>query len=288
MKPLTLPKLTPEMRSSLINKGLYLCAGVVVLIVAHQVATIIKRTIYMKGQADAANIDSDNVASEADQNRQIRKTKLMFIILGHMAYYSIMALAILIVLKLLGIEATSIIALLGATGFTIGLALQGTLSDISSGILLGLLQIYTIGDLIETQDGIRGRVKDFNLTRTILTDIDTNAVIIIPNRKMSENTIINHTRSEHRKIKFEMRISNKYEEFDKLISILEDEISKFPGVVNTPEKPIVGVSDMSDVGTQVLVKFFIRTKDFPGIILPIQSHIRQILADNKVPMVDPF
>lgn len=279
-----LPTLTPEMRETLVEKGLYLVAGIIILVLAHHIGSTIKRAIYHKGQSDLKDIKA---TSESNQTKQIRKTRLLFIILGQIAYYGILGFAILLVLKLLGIEATSIIALLGATGFTIGLALQGTFSDISSGILLGFIQTYTIGDLIEV-DGVKGRVRDFNLTRTILEDVDTNAMIMIPNRLISENKVTNHTRNTTRRVKFDIKVGNTYSEFAKLIKLLRAELTNYPGVLEGPIPPIVGVSDMGDVGTLVTVKFYIDTKNYPGIVLPIQSHIRQFLADLKVPLVDPF
>lgn len=283
-----LPPLTPELRTSLLEKGMYFLVGIVILVFAHFVGSSIKNAIYKKGIEDINDIKTAKGGNPNDNTKQIKKTKLLFIILGQMAYYIVVGFAVLIVMKLLGIEATSIIAILGATGFTIGLALQGTLSDISSGVLLGLYQTYTIGDLIEF-DNVKGRVKDFNLTRTILTDMDTNALIIIPNRLISETTLINHTRSEHRRIKFEINVSNKYNDFEKLIQSLKEELSKNPRVQTNQDAPIiVGVSDMGDVGTKITVKFYIATSDYPAIVLPIQSRIRQFLADNQVPMVDPF
>lgn len=282
-----LPALTPEQRSSLLEKGLHFLGGIIILIIAHYIGSSLKSSIYNKGADDINDIKAAKGGNPNDNTKQIKKTKLLFIILGQMAYYLVIGFAVLIVMKLLGIEATSIIAILGATGFTVGLALQGTLSDISSGVLLGLYQTYTIGDLIEFGD-VKGRVKDFNLTRTILSDIDTNALIIVPNRLISESTLINHTRSEHRKVKFEINVSNSYTDFAKLIQLLKEELGKIQGVESKPDPPIVGVSDMGDVGTKITVKFFIATSDFPAIVLPIQSRIRQFLADNKVPMVDPF
>ncbi len=241
--------------------------------------------IYMNG---TINIDEiQNIDSKSDENRQIHKTRLMYIVLGHIAYYSVIVFAFLLVLKMLGIEATSIIALLGATGFTIGLALQGTLSDISSGILLGILQTYTIGDLIEI-DGHIGRVRDFNMTSTIISELHTHATIIIPNRKISGNTIINHTKLPQRAVMFEIRISNSYKNFDELIVKLQNDIAKYPGVKSTPYPPVVGVNEMKDVGTILIVKFSINTKDYPDIVIPIKSHVRQFLANNEIPLVDPF
>lgn len=276
--------LSKELRAAVIDKGLHIAAGVVVLIIGHQVATMVKTAIYAKG---LVGLPANTRATGEQQRKQIHKTKILFIIIGQIAYYAIMGFATLTVLKLLGIEATSLIALLGATGFTVGLALQGTLSDISSGVLLGVFQTYTIGDLIEV-NGVKGRVKDFNLTRTILTDMDTNSLITVPNRVISESTITNYTKSEHCKVNFAINVSNKYEDFEQLITRLKAEIAKFPGVLDTPDPPVVGVSDMGNVGTMITTKFTINCSNFPAIVLPIQTRIRQFLTDQKVPLVDPF
>jgi small conductance mechanosensitive channel len=283
-----LPTLSADMQSAILTKGTYLLLGIVLLVVAHQMGAFVRRIIYHRGQEDIRDLKRTATGSTSDSRQQIKKTRVLYIILGQVAYYAILAVAGLLVLKLFGIEATSIIALTGAAGFTAGLALQGTLSDIASGVLLGLFQTYTIGDLVELEGGVRGRVKDFNLTRTILTDLDTNALIIIPNRKISEGTVINHSKSEQRRIKFQINVSNSYVEFEKLIATLKDEVSRLPGVLATPDAPIVGVENMGEVGTIITVKLFIANDDYPVLVLPIQSRVRQILADLKVPMVDPF
>lgn len=281
MKLPHLPTINPDLRKSLLDKGLHLVAGILILIAAHHIGSWLRKGIISRGAKDLVQ------GKTSDEKQQLRKTKLLFIILGHIAYYSTMGFAVLLVMKILGIEATSIIALLGATGFTLGLALQGTLSDMSSGILLGIFQTYSIGDLIEV-NGVKGKVRDFNLTRTILTDMDTNSLITIPNRMISENTITNYTKSEHCKVKFEVNVSNKHEDFDKLINTLRDELAKHPAVLTVPEGPVVGVSNMGDVGTVITIKVMIRCNDFPGVVMPIQSFVRQTLSNQKVPLVDPF
>ena len=285
-----LPKifeLSKTTRSVLVNKALYLLLGAAFLIVAHHIGTIVKRIIFTKGNSEIRDLKDASATEIANQKKQIRKTKVLYIILGQVAYYAIMGLALLLVLKLFGIEATSIIALAGAAGFTIGLGLQGTFSDIASGILLGIFQTYTIGDLVEI-DGITGRVKDFNLTHTILVDMDTNSQITIPNRKISESNITNYSKSDQTRVIIKINVSNSYQEFDKLIPALQKDLATMPGVVSVPAPPVVGVDNMGDVGTIVAAKFYIDHDNFPALVMPIKSKVRQLLTDMKVPLVDPF
>ena len=283
-------KVGKTVQKTLVNKGMYILGGILLLIIAHIIGNAIKKYIYSKGVEDIKDFRTvnKNTRSNVNQIEQIKKTKLVYIIIGQTVYYVILSVAVLILLKILGIEATSIIAIVGAAGFTIGLALQGTFTDIASGILLGIFQTYTIGDLIEIEGGSFGRVKDFNLTRTILNDLDTNALIIVPNRKIAESTITNHSKSQQRRIKFQMNVSNSYSDFEPLIQTLTTEIAKIPGVLRVPSEPVVGVENMGEVGTVLTARLFIKNEDFPGLVLPIQSRVRQILADMKVPMVDPF
>lgn len=281
--------LAPETRSKLLEKGLSLLVGILILSVAHLIGSRVKREIYLRGVDDikdrrAKAADETNLSS-SEKSKQLRKTKLLFVILGQVAYYGIVTIAVLIILKLLGIEATSIIALLGATGFTLGLALQGTFSDVTSGVLLALHQTYSIGEIVEI-DGHKGRVMDFNMTHTILEDMDTRSMVIIPNRKISDSTIVNHTRPDVKRLLFEINISNKYEDWETLAKALKDLVSKYPGVLG--EEPRVGVSDMSDVGTRMSVRFSVSSADMSAIHIPLRTHIRQFLVTQKVPLVDPF
>lgn len=275
---------------SVIQKTFQIILGVVILGAAHFIGKQLKELIYLQGRQDIRDIvrkdTSDGVQSKNDNLKQAKQTKLVFVTLGQITYYTAMIIGILIVLKVLGFETASIIAVIGTVGFALGLALQGSLSDIASGILLALLQIYSIGDVIQV-DEVEGKVKDFNMFYTIIEDIQTNTVITIPNRKIQEGVVINHTKAKIRIVVVDILVSNKTEDFNKVIAMVQDTVGKIPGVLQDPA-PVVGVASMAEVGTTVRAKVAIPTSEYPEMVLPIKTAVRDVLAKNNVVLVDPF
>lgn len=278
-------------RSSLIHKTFQILFGIIILAFAHFVGYQLKALIYMHGRDDIKGIvtktpHEGTVQTSKDNMKQAKQTKLVFVTLGHIVYYASMLVGVMIVLKVLGIETASIIALIGTIGFALGLALQGSLSDIASGILLALLQMYSIGDIIQVGE-VEGKVKDFNMFHTVIEDINTKVIITIPNRKIQESVVINHTKRATRIVVIDILASNKNEDFEKIITMLKDTVNANPLVMKDPA-PIIGVASMAEVGTTVRVKVYISASDYPDMIMPLKTSLRDILAKNKVELVDPF
>ena len=133
---------------------------------------------------------------------QIDKTIIPMI--GALVRYAGMTLTLVVALGKFGVETTSIIAVLGAAGLAIGLALQGTLSNVASGFMLLLLRPFSVGDWIET-NGISGTVKEIGL---FATQIDTfeNIYITLPNSSIWSATIINNSRHPTRRMDLDIGI----------------------------------------------------------------------------------
>jgi small conductance mechanosensitive channel len=276
--------------TSILQKAMRIVLGFLVLGMAHFVGYQLKSLIYLQGRQDIRDIvkkdTSDGVQTKTDNLKQAKQTKLVFVTIGQIVYYAVILVGVLIVLKVLGIETASIIALIGTIGFALGLALQGSLSDIASGILLALLQMYSIGDIIQVDD-MEGKVKDFNMFHTVLEDIHTKTVVTIPNRKIQEGVVINHTKEKVRVVVVDILVSNKTEDFNKVIALVVETINQIPGILKDPA-PIVGVASMAEVGTTVRAKVAIPTSEYPEMVIPIKTTIRDVLAKNNVVLVDPF
>lgn len=277
-------------KEGILQKGLRIVLGLVILASAHFIGKQLRALVFLQGRKDIKDIvrkdTSVGVQTKMDNLHQAKQTKLVFVTLGQITYYTIMIIGVLIVLKVLGIETASIIALIGTVGFALGLALQGSLSDIASGILLALMQIYSIGDIIQVDD-IEGKVKDFNMFHTVIEDIHTNTMITIPNRRIQEGVVINHTKAKVRVVVVDMLVSNKTDDFNKVISMVQETIETIPGVLKDPA-PVVGIASMAEVGTVVRAKVAIPTTEYPDMVIPIKTAIRDVLAKNNVVLVDPF
>lgn len=153
--------------------GVYLLSAiafVLILVVGHYVAKWVRSQI--RGKLDRPAVD---------------RTLTRFA--GNFAYYGIFLLALFAALETLGVETASFVAVLAATGFAIGLALQGTLSNFAAGILLLLFRPFDVGDYIEVSDET-GFVHDIQLFFTRVTTRD-NRLVIIPNDEIFDSTIRN-------------------------------------------------------------------------------------------------
>lgn len=106
--------------------------------------------------------------------------------LKNIIYYALLAVMVIAVLNKLGIQTTSIIAIMGACGLAVGLALQGSLSNLAAGVIIILFRPFSIGDTIETA-GVTGKVKKIQIFNTLLQDADK--LYIIPNSKISADKI---------------------------------------------------------------------------------------------------
>ncbi|MGB1394432.1 MAG: mechanosensitive ion channel family protein [Candidatus Puniceispirillaceae bacterium] len=154
-------------------------------------------------------------------------------ILASIARYAGLILTFVVALGQFGIQTTSIIAVLGAAGLAIGLALQGTLSNVAAGIMLLLLRPFGVGDWIEA-NGISGTVREIGL---FATQIDTfeNVYISVPNSSIWSSIIINHSRHDVRRMDIDIGIGYESDldvAEQALMSLCEDErIQKTPAPV---------------------------------------------------------
>lgn len=111
----------------------------------------------------------------------------------NIAYYALLVFVAIAALSKVGVETTSFVALIGAAGLAVGLALQGTLANFAAGVMLVLFQPFTLGDEIEA-GGASGTVKEVQIFNTILEKKEENKTVIIPNAKITADKIIIHKR----------------------------------------------------------------------------------------------
>lgn len=269
-----------DFTQTIIYKGIQFIVAIVILIFAHLVGKFVSNTIFNLGKIDPSQlIKTKNGPSNLQKEEQASKVNLIFATLGKISYYVIIVITFFIVLRILGIESTSLIALIGAAGFAIGLAIQGTLSDISSGVVIALLQTYSIGEIIEVND-IEGKVVDFNILNTIVEDVDSGVAITIPNRVIQESVIINHTRNPVRFLIYDFIISNAEKDIDKLSTSIKSRLFEMNEILREPE-PEIYVQEVSQNGTKIRIKVSIRSKDYETLDDTLRTKLRQMFVDNK-------
>jgi len=167
-------------------------------------------------------------------------------------------LLFIVVISQLGVETTSLIAVVGAAGLAIGLALQGSLSNFAGGVLIISLKPFRVGDFIEAQ-GVSGTVKETTLFYTKLNTFG-NQLAIIPNGELTNNTIINYTEEGKRKDVIKLGIS--YSSNIKLAKeVLMKLMAEQEGIMKDPAPQVV-VHELADSAVNLSLRYWAMNDDF--------------------------
>ena len=211
-----------------------------------------------------------------------RADKTLIPILASIIRYAGFILTLVVALGQFGVQTTSIIAVLGAAGLAIGLALQGTLSNVASGIMLLLLRPFSVGDWIET-NGISGTVREIGL---FSTQIDTfeNIFISVPNSSIWSSTIVNNSRHAVRRMDLDIGIgydSDLDVAETALLSLSEDE-----RVLSDPE-PVFLVVDYADSAIVVRLRLYARYDDFFALSWDLKRRLKPLLDAHHIEIPFP-
>ena len=161
-------------------------------------------------------------------------------------------------LSVLGIEMTSFIAVLGAAGLAVGLALSGTLQNFAGGVIILLFKPYKVGDFIEAQNYM-GTVKDIQIFTTILTTVD-NKTILIPNGPLATGSLINFSTQATRRVDWTFGISYG-DDVDKAFEVLKRLIAEDERIHKDPE-PFMALQALADSSVNIVVRVWVDAADY--------------------------
>ncbi len=185
-------------------------------------------------------------------------------------------LLIISVAGVVGIETTSFVAILGAAGLAVGLALQGSLSNFAGGVMILLFRPIQVGEYIEAQ-GLEGTVHDIGIFVTTLRSFDERT-IIIPNGPLANGNIINHTRSETRAVEINVGISYS-DDIPKITKSIEAAIERDYRVIHN--KPnIVAPVEFGESSVDFLVRAFVKTDDYWSFYFSIRPLVKQAIESS--------
>jgi len=171
----------------------------------------------------------------------------------------------------LGIQTTSFIAIFGAAGLAVGLALQGSLSNFASGVLIVLFRPYKVGDFIEAA-GINGVVEQVQILTTILKTGD-NKQVIVPNSQIMDSIITNYSANDTRRV--DMVVGVSYEDdLDKVRRTLEELVAAEKRVLDEPACTIA-VSALADSSVNFIVRPWVNTSDYWGVMFDMTEAIKK-------------
>jgi len=200
-----------------------------------------------------------------------------------LAYYAVVIFTVIAVLSQFGVQTTSFIAVLGAAGLAIGLALQGTLSNVAAGVMLLLFRPFKVGDYIEA-GGLAGTVKGISLFVTELATPD-NVQIIAPNAQLWGSAIKNYSFHPTRRVDIVMGIAYE-DEIDKALAAIVDEAKKDSRVSADPA-PMAAVTDLGDSSVNFVVRVWCNAADYWGLKFDLTKNLKNRMDAEKITIPYP-
>ncbi len=205
--------------------------------------------------------------------RVMTKAEIDQIIIGFtssIAYIAMLAFVVVAALGQLGIQTTSFIAILGAAGLAIGLALQGSLSNFAAGFLMIIFRPFKVGDFIEAA-GVSGKVNAIHIFTTTLTTPD-NKTIIVPNAKIGNDNIVNYSTQPTRRV--ELTIGVAYDaDLKQVRNILEDIVSKDERILKDPPHQIA-VKELADSSVNFVVRLWVESADYWDVFFDANETVK--------------
>ncbi len=203
------------------------------------------------------------------QKQDVDKTLETFIC--NLVRTSLMVVVVIAAIGALGVETTSFIAIFGAAGLAVGLALQGSLSNFASGVLIVLFRPYRVGDFVEAA-GIAGSVEQVQILTTILKTGD-NKQIIVPNSQIMDSIITNYSANPTRRV--DMVIGVSYDDdLDKVRKTLEELIAADERILEEPAAKIA-VSALADSSVNFIVRPWVNSADYWGVTFDLTEAIKK-------------
>lgn len=202
---------------------------------------------------------------------------------GNIAYFLILTFAVLAALAKFGVQTASFVAVLGAAGLAIGLALQGTLANFAAGVLILILRPFRIGDYIEGA-GVAGTVKEIELFSTVLATVD-NIKIFVPNGKLFGDVIKNISGYDLRRIDLEVGIGYG-SPIEKAVEILGKLIKEDARILPDPP-PQIAVSKMGDSSVNLVFRPWVKKEDYWDVRYDLIREVKEAFDRNGIEIPFP-
>jgi len=198
-------------------------------------------------------------------------------------YVSLQIVVVITTLAKLNIPTTSFVAVLGAAGLAIGLALQGSLSNFASGILIIIFRPMRVGDFVEA-GGTTGVVEEITVLTTSINTID-NKKVIVPNSKIMGDHIINYNAHGVRRVDLTAGISYN-DDIDKAKEVLMDVLISNPQVLKDPP-PTVAVSELGDSSVNFVVRPWVKSEDYWDVYFATLEAIKKRFDEEGISIPFP-
>jgi len=227
------------LRSVGIDFGLKLIVALIIFYVGRIVAKMLQKGIQRLMQAQ-----------ETD--------KILESFVSNLAYWVIMIFVIIAAINQIGVQTSSLIAVMGAAGLAIGLALQGSLSNFAAGVLIVMFRPYRTGDWVEAA-GIAGSVEQVQILTTVLKTAD-NKQIIVPNSQIMDSIITNYSANDTRRVDMVVGVSYD-DDIDKVRATLHELVESDSRILKEPECAIT-IAALGDSSVNFNVRPWVKTTDY--------------------------
>ncbi|MDF7800692.1 mechanosensitive ion channel [Pontiellaceae bacterium B1224] len=232
--------------------GMKIIAAVLVLVIGMFVAKLIKKGIV-----------------KLMERSRVDHTLISFV--SSLIHVGLQAFVVIAALEKLNVKTASFIAVLGAAGLAVGLALQGSLSNFAAGVLMIIFKPFKVGDVVEA-GGVLGTVRDIGIFTTHVDTLD-NKKTIVPNAKLMSDNITNFSANNTRRVDLAAGISYA-DDIDKARAAIEAVLKEVPGILETPAPDIL-VSEMADSSVNFAVRPWCAPADYWGVYFGVTEGIKK-------------
>lgn len=218
--------------------------------------------------------------------RVLKKSKvddLLISFVGSISYMGLLVFVIIAALNQLGVQTTSFVAIIGAAGLAIGLALQGALSNFAAGVLMIIFRPFKSGDYIEG-GGVSGVVGHIQIFTTELLTPD-NKLVIVPNANMMSSNITNYSANKTRRVDLVIGVGYG-DDLSKVKHVLQTIVDAEPRVLKSPAATIA-VSELADNSVNLVVRPWVKTADYWDIYFHLTETIKVRFDEENISIPYP-
>jgi small conductance mechanosensitive channel len=244
--------------------GLNIIAAIAIFVIGRWVAKLLQRMIVRA--LEAAKMEP-----------------ILVKFLGNIVYTLLLVFVVLAAINQVGVQTTSLIAVLGAAGLAVGLALQGSLANFAAGVLIIIFRPYRMGDYVEG-GGVAGTVEEVQIFTSVLKSPD-NKRIIVPNGQMMSGTIINYSSHDTRRVDLTASVSYE-DDSDQVQRVLTDIVTSDERVLADPA-PVVRMFKHADSSVDWVVRPWVKSADYWAVYFDLTERIKRRFDEEGISIPYP-
>jgi small conductance mechanosensitive channel len=248
----TMENIAMKLQDWVVFYGLQIIAAIAILLIGRYVAILAR-----------------NILRRVMRKSNVEETLIYFV--SNVAYVALLVFVVIAALGQLGVHTASFVAVIGAAGLAVGLALQGSLSNFAAGVLMIIFKPFKVGDYIEAA-GVAGTVAEIGIFTTELKTPDSKKVIV-PNAKATGDNIINYSALGQRRVDIVAGVSYR-DDLDKVRRVLEQIMAEDDRILKDPA-PTIAVLALGQSSVDFAVRPWVKATDYWGVMFDTQEKIKK-------------